>query len=137
MKIVCDTNILISAFVFPGGPPEEIIQGVIVGDYLLGISDEIITELERVLHKKFFWPADKINRVKEFLARNAEKVYPVTTIKVIKDEPDNRILECAAEFGADFIVSGDKHILQLKKYKHNKSIIKIVTAMDFLVKKFV
>ena len=59
-RIVCDTNILISAFIFPGGPPDEIIHGVIMKSYSLGISGPIIEEFKKVLRLKFSWPEGKL-----------------------------------------------------------------------------
>ncbi|MFH1823833.1 MAG: putative toxin-antitoxin system toxin component, PIN family [Candidatus Firestonebacteria bacterium] len=127
-KIVCDTNILISAFIFPGGPPEEVFKGIITQDYELGISEPILKEFKRVLMKKFSWPEEKSNEIIELIQRNAIIVTPKFVLKIIHDEPDNRILECAEEFKADYIVSGDKHILDLKKYKK----IKILNPSNFL-----
>ncbi|OIO76497.1 MAG: putative toxin-antitoxin system toxin component, PIN family [Elusimicrobia bacterium CG1_02_37_114] len=127
-KIVCDTNILISAFVFPGGPPEEIFRGVITQDYQLGISESILEEFKKVLIKKFFWPEERTNEIIELIKRNSVTVTPKLELKVIHDEPDNRILECAIEFKADCIISGDKHILKLRKYKK----IRILDASVFL-----
>lgn len=128
IKIVCDTNILISAFIFPGGPPEEIFHSIIMQDYQLGISVPILEEFKNVLRKKFAWPEDKISEIIELIQRNAVTVNSRHKVNIIHDEPDNRILECAEEFGADYIISGDKHILKLVKYKN----IKILSASVFL-----
>ena len=127
-KIVCDTNILISAFIFPGGPPEEILHGVLMRDYRLGISKSIMEEFEKVLKYKFSWPEGEVSEITELISRNSTMVEPKYTVKIINDSPDNRILECADEFNADFIISGDRHILKLKTYKH----IRILQASDFL-----
>lgn len=128
IKIVCDTNVLISAFIFPGGPPEEIFHGVIMQEYKLGISIHILEEFKRVLRRKFTWPEDSIAEIIELIQRNATTVNPKHRVKVIHDEPDNRILECAEVFKADYIISGDKHILKLKIFKN----IKILPASVFL-----
>ncbi len=127
-KIVCDTNVLISAFVFPGGPPEEIFHGAITQDYRLGISEPILEEFKKVLIKKFSWPEEKIKEIVELIRRNSITVISKPVLNVIQDEPDNRILECAEGFKADYIVSGDRYILELKKYKK----IKILNASNFL-----
>lgn len=127
-RIVFDTNILISIFVFPGGTLQEIFERIIRKDYILGISQEIIREFENVLKKKFSLSADKITATTEFLRRNSMLVKPQSRLNIIKDESDNRILECAAAFHADYIISGDKHVLDLKKYKN----IIILKAGHFL-----
>ncbi|MBU0952147.1 MAG: putative toxin-antitoxin system toxin component, PIN family [Elusimicrobia bacterium] len=128
IKIVFDTNILISVFIFPGGPPEEIFHGVIMQDYKLGISAPILEEFNKVLRKKFTWSENKIAVIIKLIQRNSTIVTPKYKVKAIHDESDNRILECAEEFNADYIISGDKHILKLKKYKNTR----IRLASDFL-----
>ena len=128
IKIVCDTNILISTFIFPGGPPEEIFHSVLRQEYKLGISTPILEEFKKVLRIKFTWPEDKITEIADLIQRNSVKVTSKHQVKLIHDEPDNRILECAEEFKADYIISGDKHILKLKMFKN----MKIRLASDFL-----
>ena len=56
-------------------------------------------------------------------------VYPDKSIKVVKDDPDDDVfIECALAGDADYIVSGDKHLLDLKSYGK----IKIVNAAEFI-----
>jgi hypothetical protein len=75
-RIVCDTNVLISAFIFPGGPPEEIFHGVIMREFKLGIPAPILEEFKKVLRVKFTWPEDKITGITELIQRNAALVPP-------------------------------------------------------------
>lgn len=128
IKIVVDTNILISAFVFPGGVIQELFERIITHDLQLGISLPILAEFASVLENKFSWDTEKISKISSFVERNARIVVPTKTLQVIADEPDNRILECAVEFKAGIIISGDKHILKLKKYGR----IRIMKAADFI-----
>jgi uncharacterized protein len=115
-KITVDTNILISSFVFPGKTVVRLIDRIIAGAVAMGISPDILKEFARVcLLKLRFEPAKTMEAVAE-IQKNSEMVFPLERIDVLDDEPDNRILECAAAFGADCIISGDKHLLQLKKY---------------------
>src|SRR3990172_4197733 len=99
IKVVFDTNILISAIVY-GGTPR----------YCLDIAREG--------KKKFEWEDYKIETTIRGISKYARIVEPSESIDVIsKDEKDNRILEVASEVDADFIVSGDKkHILPLEKF---------------------
>ncbi len=128
IKIVADTNILISAFIFPEGLIYEIIENILIGQYKLGISSEILQEFARVLKLKFSYPDNQIEGLITFIKRNAEIVAPEKKISIIKDEADNRILECAETFKADYIISGDNHILRLKRYKK----IRIIKPSEFL-----
>lgn len=129
IKIVVDTNVFISAFVF-GGKPLEIIQLFLKDKVELYISPFIINELARILEEKFSWEEDRIKKILEILELKAIKVYPKTKVSLIKEKKDdNRILECALEGKVDYIISGDrKHILPLKEFKG----IKIVSVGEFL-----
>jgi len=64
----------------------------------------------------------------DLIRRHCVIVYLKQKLNIIKDEPDNRILECAEEFKADFIISGDKHILDVKKFKG----IKMLKPADYI-----
>jgi len=128
VKIVFDSNIYISAFAIPKGQAEKAILKVIEENFSLMISKDIISEILRIL-------ADKFNRDKETLSRTAVYLLDVATIvktnrkiKILRDDPDNRILECAAAGKADLIVTGDKEMLRLTEFEK----IKIISLKDFL-----
>lgn len=129
LKVVIDTNVLISAFVF-GGKPLEIIKLLLKDKIELYISPFIINELIRILREKFNWEEDKIDKVLDILKLKAIEIYPNTKVSLIKEKADdNHILECALEGRVDYIISGDKrHILPLKEFKG----IKIISVNEFL-----
>ena len=62
------------------------------------------------------------------ISRVALVVKPTTRLHVVSDEPDNRILECALHAHADFIVTGDRHLLALKEYR----MVQMIRLADFL-----
>lgn len=118
MKVVFDTNIYISAFVIPGGNAEKAYIHAIDGDFELCTSVAILTELARKLDEKFGWEKQKIAQLITSIS-NLATVFKITPwLQVISDDPDNRILECALKAAADFVVTGDKHLLKLRSYKH-------------------
>lgn len=128
MIVVLDTNILISS-IFWRGLPYEVILNALKGKYSLYLSTEILNELEEKLNLKFKFPEDKIKVHIEILREYGKIIEPTVKVDVIKEDPDdNRILECAVSCNADYIVSGDHHLLKLKQFKG----IKIVTAKKFL-----
>ena len=96
----------------------------------LAVSTEILQEIRTVLSgKKFQFPAPVINSIITEIEIIGEIVEPLITIKTIQKDPaDNKILECAVAAGADLIVSGDVHLLELKVFQG----IRIVNASDFL-----
>ena len=116
MKVVFDTNVLVSALVFPGGRGEEALQRVVAEEDELLLSRPILYELLGVLARKFARDTEELARVALFLAEIATMVKPRKRLAVLKDVADNRILECAVAGHADVIVTGDKALLGLKEY---------------------
>ena len=128
MKVVFDTNIYISAFVFVGGSADKAIQLVLDNENTLIISKPIIDETLRIMAEKFERNVEELSRTAVFLSEIATVVTPKEKISVLSDEPDNRILECASEGDASAIVTGDKAMLKLDIYEG----IRIVSLRSYL-----
>jgi len=131
LKIVFDTNIYISAFVIPGGNAEKAYLHAIDGVFELCTSVAILTELARKLDEKFGWEKQKIAQLITSISNLATVFKTTAWLKVVSDDPDNRILECAIKAAADFLVTGDKHLLKLRNYD-NFEIIKLSTFLAIL-----
>lgn len=130
-KVVFDTNILISAFVFPEGTVRELINLSIKRKISIYVSNSIILEYCKVLDSKFNWTEEEIKENIKFISKITEIIDTDIKIDIIKeDEDDNKIIECAVAADVDAIVSGDKHLLNIKKYKN----IPILKPADFLKK---
>jgi len=133
MKITVDTNILISA-AFWLGNPHRIIKKVEDGKLKLVLSAEILEEFEEILRQdKFRLKLENMNAaisdVVNKLTEMSEVVGISSRIKAVKEDPDDdKVLECAVNGKADFIVSGDRHLLEMREYRG----IKIVTAKEML-----
>ncbi|MCP2520865.1 putative toxin-antitoxin system toxin component, PIN family, partial [SCandidatus Aminicenantes bacterium Aminicenantia_JdfR_composite] len=111
------------------GKPREILNLARMGKVEILISEKIINEIERVLRLKFKRTTFEIFLILTGIRNITTFVSPILKISEIKnDEPDNRVLECAIEGKANYIISGDKHLLSLKKYKE----IEILNAGEFL-----
>lgn len=117
MRVVFDTNIFVSALVFPGGRAEAAIHRILDGRDELPLSPAILDEVLRVLAEKFAREREELSRVAVLLGDMAEVVRPKGEIHVLADEPDNRILECAVAGHADRIVTGDKALLALRSFQ--------------------
>jgi putative PIN family toxin of toxin-antitoxin system len=129
VRVVFDTNIFISAFVIPGSLAEQAILKIIEEEDFLLISKDIIDEVLSVLSSKFGRDREGLSHAAVTLSDLAELVKPARRVKVFKDEPDNRILECALYGEADLLlVTGDKKILQQREYKG----VKIVSLREYL-----
>ncbi len=128
MKVVLDTDVLVSAVTF-GGTCQRIIEMGVAGKIKIVLSQDILKEFAEVLvGKKFRWPVSQVQNAVHELSEMAECTVVTRAINVIKRDPDdNRILECAVSAKAQYIVSGDADLLSLKRYKR----IKIVSPKDF------
>ena len=131
IRVVLDTNILISAILF-GGKPRQILEKAIRGEIRLCISEPILEELKGVLRRsKFDYSPETIQVILTELMGISDFVNPSKTIRVVsEDSEDNRILECAVEAEANYIVTGDFHLLKLSRYRN----IGVVNAVVFLEK---
>jgi len=129
LRVVADTNVLVSALLF-GGPPEQIVLAGLRGEIQLLTSIPLLKELERVLKGKFKLNLHLVRNIIEEIKEVAELVEISSHINVISyPDDDNRVLECAVDGKAEFIVTGDtKHILPLKEFRGTK----ILSPSEFL-----
>lgn len=129
IKVILDTNIIISAIVF-GGKPREVFDLIQSGRIQAYITPFIIFELKEVLTKKFDFNDEKLKEVEGTITNSFVDISPKISLNLVKEYPlDNKILEAALEAKADYLITGDKkHILPLKKIKKTR----IVTAKEFL-----
>lgn len=111
-RVVLDTNVYVSALRF-GGKPKLVLDLVMDEGCRLLVSSPLRLELERILRDKFSYTAREIDATASFLWGEAEWIAPTHRLQLCPDEADNRVLECAVEGRAQFIVSGDKHLLNV------------------------
>ncbi len=129
-KVVLDTNNLISA-TFWKGPSNEITLLAAKQQITAYTSIEIVNEYARILERDFKQSKSQIQEKVSGILSFSKIVDPKVKIDAVKeDSSDNKIVEAAVEADADYIVSGDKHLLKLHLYKK----IQIVTAREFLEK---
>ncbi|MGH8686901.1 MAG: putative toxin-antitoxin system toxin component, PIN family [Burkholderiales bacterium] len=128
MRVVLDTNVLVSALVFPGGRGEEALQRILEERDELILSKAILDELLGVLTRKFARDAEALARVAVLLADIAVLVKPGRRLAVLRDAPDNRVLECAVAGKAALIVTGDQAMLALGEHAG----VRIVRLADYL-----
>lgn len=127
MKIVIDTNVLISG-VFFGGFPREILNAVVGQKITAYATAEIISEYEEVVQEMIDRKQGHINKtILSPLIKVMEIIEPITQVEICRDFDDNKFLGCAKDSHALYIVSGDKDLLIIKKYEN----IQIVTAKEF------
>ena len=127
-RIVADTNVLISAVQF-GGLPGTFLDHVFQRSFTLMTSPVLLDELIGKLQTKFKRPEAETAALRARLEAVAVVLSPSLVLQVVPDDPDdNRVLECAVEGHADYVVSGDRDLLRLGSYAN----IPIVTIRQFL-----
>jgi putative PIN family toxin of toxin-antitoxin system len=133
LRVVLDTNVLISAIFF-GGKPRQILEKAIRGEIRLCLSEPILEELKGVLQRsKFDYSPEMIQFILTELMSIADFVNPSETLNVVlEDSEDNRILECAVEAKVNYIISGDLHLLKLNRYRN----IEVLNVAAFLERLF-
>ena len=116
MRVVLDTNVLISALAFPGSKPDQVLERVRRRETDLFISSFILGELERVLARKFRHTTAEVRQRVAAIRRMATLVEPGERIHLVEAmDDDNRNLECAVAARADYLVTGDReHLLPLR-----------------------
>lgn len=128
MRIVIDSNVWVSALVF-GGKPRHIFERVIADGWTIIVSEEIFTEVRRVMTAKFADFVDDFESFQAVLQPYTVKVQ-LGSIKVsaCRDEDDNRVIETTLIGDASHIITGDKDLLVLSNYKK----VTILRPSDFL-----
>ncbi|MBD5466291.1 MAG: putative toxin-antitoxin system toxin component, PIN family [Lachnospiraceae bacterium] len=127
MRIVIDTNVLISG-VFFGGFPRKILSSVVSRKLTACATAKIVNEYEEIVQEMIDRKQGHINsNILTPLIKAMEIIEPITHVEICRDPDDNKFLECAKDSHALYIVSGDKDLLVIGEYEN----IQIVTAKDF------
>ena len=126
MKILIDTNILISALFF-GKFPKEFLNEVLEGNFEICINDKIFSEYEKTIAKKIS-KKKVLNEIlyEKFLAE-VRYFESISDLKICRDPDDDKFINCAIDAKAIYIVSGDNDLLTIKNFAG----IEIVTAREF------
>lgn len=130
MRAVLDTNVLISSVISTGTPHNVVVAGF-QGEYQIVVSVATLTEFRETLFKypdRFHMDEEEIQREVETIRYFAEFVIPEEDIAVVDDDPDDdKFLEVAVAGNVDYLVSGDRHLLDLNSSRG----IDIVTPREF------
>jgi uncharacterized protein len=129
MTLVLDTNVIISALLF-GGNPQRVLEMAMTQTFRMAISRKMLDEVAGVLQgRKFRYPPEVALSIVRELESISDLVVPIRRIAAIIADPyDNMVLECAVTADAEYVVSGDTHLLRLKEFES----IRILTPAQFL-----
>ncbi|HLC31087.1 MAG TPA: putative toxin-antitoxin system toxin component, PIN family [Candidatus Nanoarchaeia archaeon] len=119
MKVVLDTNILISATIWDNSEAQKLLLKLIEKNIAIYSSKEILEEYQKVLARDFDYTEAEILSLTNLLLNFLIILEPIEKLNVIKDDPeDNKIIECALSAEAEYVVTYDKHLLDVKSYKN-------------------
>ncbi len=129
LRVVIDTNIFISSFF--GSVARDIIDLWKNGEIILCLSQGIVEEYIEVLNRLGLKDKPELSKLTKLFAEGYNSIFTATTphLEIVKDDPDdNKFIECAVELECRFIVSGDKHLKEIKKYFN----IEILAPREFI-----
>ena len=129
MNIAADTNFLVSATQWNYSVSHKLLQKLIINNVEIFTTKEVLDELAEVLKRDFLYNEEEIKNILERVLQFVTLVTSSKKLDIVKEDPDdNKIIECAIESNADYIISYDKHLLKLKEYEN----IKIITPEEAL-----
>ena len=135
MRVVLDTNVLVSAVLTKQSPTRLILDLHATGTFQIVVSEEILAEYQKVLTyphiaKRIKKTAEQTKQFLHTFQKLAILVEPTEAVTVVKNDPeDNKFLACALAGKAEYLVSGDSDLLTFKIYKG----IHIITPTRFLL----
>ena len=129
MKIAADTNFLVSATQWNYSISHRLLKKLIINNVEIFTTKEVLDELAEVLKRDFLYNEEEIKNILERVLQFVTLVTSSKKLDIVKEDPDdNKIIECAIESNADYIISYDKHLLKLREYEN----IKIITPEEAL-----
>jgi len=124
MRVVIDTNVFASSFLNPGGQPRKVIDLWKTGEIILCLSPEIIEEYIIVLSRLGLEGEPELDELLDLFRSKSNILFAALqgNLKVVSDDPaDDKFIQCALRTKAELIISGDRHLLELKR--HGEALI--------------
>ncbi len=129
MRVVLDTNILVSATMWNDSFCNKLIKTITEKEIEIFTSYEILEEYKEVLRRDFKYEEEDVHKIILELLLYMQVIEPITKIKAVFEDPDDdKVIECALESNSEYVLSYDKHLLNLKEFRG----IKIITPEKFL-----
>ena len=133
-RVVLDTNVLVSALIDDGKPRKLVLE--LLDKYTVILSRQMLAELADVVSRnKFSVTIGQVDRFLSSLVRMSQLVSDIARFKVVLEDPDDDVVLNTAYTGrAEFIVTGDRHLLDLDKFKKTK-IVTVNQMLEILMQK--
>jgi uncharacterized protein len=128
MRVVVDTNVLVSALMSPSGLPAILLLLAIQRQFQIYVSAEVLAEYEDVLRRpELKLRLGEVDTAMQQIKAIAQPVAPARRLRISTDETDNRFYECAEAAAADYLVTGNR-----RHFKHDLPPTKIIDVRQFL-----
>lgn len=132
MSVVFDTNVLISSTLQDKSVSQKLFFKLIDSNIKIYTSKEIIQEYSKVINRDFDYSQDEVIKIINSILPLLTSIIPIEKINITKEDPDdNKIIECAVTAKANYIITYDKHLLKIKKFR-NILIIKPEEVLKIL-----
>ena len=129
MKFTLDTNFLVSATQWDYSVAHKLLEKLIRENHEMFTTKEILEEFEDILKRDFSYSEKESKNIIEKVLQFLILVTPTKRVSVVKDDPDdNKIIECALESNAEYIISYDKHLLKLGYFGKTRIVDKLPTS---------
>ena len=127
MRVVFDTNVFVAAFLTEG-LCSVLLTRARRKEFYLFVCPQILKEFEKVLSEKIKAPQELVEKALKIILEASELIHPTTSLQgVCRDKNDDRILACALSAQADYLVTGDKDLLEINRFEG----IKIISPREF------
>lgn len=135
LKVVLDTNVFVSSLLSKRGASAQILDAWRNRSFILVVSQEIVGEIQKVLshpslRERYGYAIEEVDQLVDLLEQDALHMPGRTEVSgaIPEDPEDEKFLSCALEAEADFIVSGDSHLLSIREFQG----IPILPVREFL-----
>ena len=118
MRVVFDTNILLSSTLWAGSVAQKLLFKLIKNDVKIFTSEAILSEFSSVLKRDFGYSEKETLDIMGKVVLFANLVAPIEKLDVVRDDPeDNKVIECAIASSSDYLITYDKHLLKIKSFR--------------------
>ena len=129
MRVVVDTNVVISAFLKPGGKPSRVLRLILQGDLQIVINEQILAEYSEVASRPILQlDRDRVQVVLDYLGSSAIRAPSLPIRPTLPDPGDEPFIEAALSTKADFLITGNKKHYPARSCKG----VTVVTPAEFL-----
>jgi uncharacterized protein len=128
MRVVLDTNVVVSGVIKEEGPPGQILRRLFQARQFISVTSlEILAEIREVLQRPKVrryhgWTDEEIDEFVTFLYAESDVTEGTLTVNIARDPQDNKFLACASEGNADYLVSGDDDLLQIEVFERTQIV---------------